>query len=222
MSPDIINSLNNVELPFVEFINSLGKGTIVDSISWLISSQIFMAFIFALFFLWVILNDKNNQKRMKVILTALIIILILHFAVTDFAIKTVLVNFTGVRERPYLAEPSLNAIGENSTDSSFPSGHVAFTSALSAVFVYFYTKRIVFVSSNSRGAQKLEQAPRVLDKRKFSYWLAGIFIFLMAFSRIHNAMHYLSDVLAGIILGIAYCFIAIYFSRILWERRKKK
>ena len=197
MLANAINSLNNIELPFVEFINNFGKGTIIDSISWLISWYPFMAFVFALFSLWVIFNNKNNQKRWKVILTALIIVLILHFAVTDFAIKTVLVNFTGLRERPYLIDSSLSAIGENSSDSSFPSGHMAITLALSAVLVYF-------------------------SRRKFSYWLAGIFVFLMAFSRIHNAMHYLSDVLAGIVLGVVYCFIAVYFSRILWERRKKK
>jgi undecaprenyl-diphosphatase len=48
--------------------------------------------------------------------------------------------------------------------------------------------------------------------RKVWPWALG-FILLMAFARMHNGMHYPSDVLAGTILGICYGLIAVWLIR---------
>ena len=186
-----------MEIEIVRFLNEFGKGTIIDSISWLISYWPFIIFVSLLLFFWVLAGNKNDKSKYKLIIISLIIALALNFLITNFLIKTVLVDFIGIRERPYLAYNFINAIGSKSISSSFPSSHMSTLVALAGVLAYFYRKR------------------------NFQIFL-GIFIFLMAFSRIHNGMHYLSDVLAGVVLGIAYCFVAVYLSRrLLGEERKK-
>ncbi len=75
------------------------------------------------------------------------------------------------------------AVGKAFTDSSFPSSHMASTLGVLTVFVYFYRK---------------------------TWPLALIFVLLMAFARMHNGMHYPTDVLAGTILGLGYGLLAIY------------
>jgi undecaprenyl-diphosphatase len=65
------------------------------------------------------------------------------------------------------------------------------TVSILTVFVYFYKK----------------------------YWIvwtsAILFALLMAFARIHNGMHYPTDVLAGTALGIVYGIIAIKSQKLL-------
>ena len=39
---------------------------------------------------------------------------------------------------------------------------------------------------------------------------AILFALVMSFARLHNGMHYPSDVIAGIILGFVYGYIAMY------------
>jgi undecaprenyl-diphosphatase len=91
-----------------------------------------------------------------------------------------------IRQRPYLAFPSqLIPLGSTITNSSFPSGHATFAVALALPLVYYYRK---------------------------SWPFALFFVLLVCFARLHNAMHYPSDLIAGLIVG-AICGIAgIYIS----------
>jgi membrane-associated phospholipid phosphatase len=94
----------------------------------------------------------------------------------DTAVK-VLVN----RPRPVLADPLAHAVGK-----SFPSGH-----AMSSTVVY--------------GALLLVFLPVVPRRRR---WLAvaatATLVLLIAASRIALGVHFLSDVLGGIVLGLAW------------------
>lgn len=165
-----------MELSIVRFFNQLGFSEIdpiTNFISWipfLIILWFILAFL-ALFF------DKNKGKW---VLITILLTLALHFLISDGLLK----HFLPMRVRPYLTYPDLiSAIGKQFTDSSFPSGHMASTTAVLTVLVYFY-RRI---------------------------WpLALFFILLMAFARLHNGMHYPSDVLGGSVLGLFYGVMAIY------------
>ena len=98
-----------------------------------------------------------------------------------------------MRVRPYLAHPDLiTPVGHRFVDSSFPSSHAASTVAIVTVLGHAY--------------------------RRFAV-LAASFALVMCLSRVHNGMHYPTDVLAGSILGLAYGALAIRGTVELARRR---
>ena len=119
----------------------------------------------------------------------LVIVFIIHFVVSDGIIKYCGRKLSLERKRPYKAYPEeVRAIGRKFLDSSLPSSHMSSMVGGLVVFVYFY---------------------------QFFWPWAIIIIALLGWSRIHNGMHYPSDILAGIILGMAYGYLALLILRIL-------
>ena len=165
----------------------LGKG-VVDYFTIFISNIPFML-IFLLFLL--ILIFVYEKKKLKIVLLTVLLALVFHFVITEGLIKNVY-----YRERPYLAFPEMiQPLGQPFKDSSFPSSHLASTTAVLTALIYFHRK----------------------------YWpAAALAILLMAFSRVHNGMHYPSDVLVGIIFGILYGLAAGYLVDWLAKRKKLK
>ena len=94
----------------------------------------------------------------------------LSYLVTDIGFKTLLVQEIGVRPRPYIAYATqISPIGKLYTDSSFPSSHMTFSLAMLTVLIIFFPALRPY---------------------------AIVYMLLMARSRMHNGMHYPSDVLA--------------------------
>ncbi len=85
------------------------------------------------------------------------------------------------RTRPFDVMPSLKIIIPKPTDFSFPSGHT---------LASFASATAVFINHRRLGAA------------------AYVFAALMAFSRIYLCVHYPTDVLGGILLGILFGFSA--------------
>lgn len=96
------------------------------------------------------------------------------------------------RVRPFDANPAAPLIATPPTDYSFPSGHT-YSSFAAATVLLFHKK--------SRGA------------------IAVIMASIIAFSRIYLYFHYPSDVLAGMILGIAIGALAHYSVQIVQKKR---
>jgi undecaprenyl-diphosphatase len=163
------------------YLNHLWSGTFVDYISATISSIPFLSAFFITLSILILIFDKKNGKWVFIsALLAMVIFLIINDIFFKFAIRDFF-----VRLRPYLAFPNeIITIGVKSIDSSFPSSHVAATTALFTVYVCCYRK---------------------------TWPIAIILILTMAFSRIHNGMHYFSDVVFGMLFGIFYGMLAIYF-----------
>ena len=146
---------------------------------------------FMLIFLLFLLILIFVYEKKKLKIVLLTVLLALVF---HFVITECLIKNAYYRERPYLAFPELiHPLGQPFKDSSFPSSHLASTAAVLTVLIYFHRK----------------------------YWLpAALAVLLMAFSRVHNGMHYPSDVLTGIILGSLYGLAAVY--SINWLAKKKR
>ena len=126
----------------------------------------------------------------KRVFWTVILALIFHFSINEGLIKYLLVEYI-FRLRPYLDDSSIIAIGKLYTDSSFPSSHMASSFSVLTVYFYYYKK----------------------------FWPVMLaFVFLMAFSRIHNGMHYPSDVLAGSALGILFGIVSIYLVNKIYTR----
>jgi undecaprenyl-diphosphatase len=133
-----------------------------------------------------------DKKDGRKIFSMVVVALLLHFAISEGLIKNLLVDYF-FRLRPYLVDSEIIAIGKPYADSSFPSSHMASTLSVLTVYFYYYKK----------------------------YWPAMLpFVFLMAFSRMHNGMHYPSDVLAGTLLGIIFGASSIYLLNKIYLLKK--
>ena len=171
-------------------INSFGAGTILDYFTLLVSDYIFLFLVLALIVTLIWLRDK---KKVKIVLVALIIALFLHFFITGIVMKGFVAENVYFKERPYLSHPNeIGFLGETDTDTAFPSGHVALTLSVLTVLIFYYRK----------------------------YWpYALVFALFMAFARIHNGMHYPSDVLFGALFGVVYGLSAVYLARKIFRKK---
>ncbi len=98
-------------------------------------------------------------------------------------IVTEIFRWLWYRPRPFV-ENSINLLLNHSDVSSFPSGHSAFYFAISIV-VYFYNKKIGFL-----------------------FFLAS---FLICLSRVFCGIHWPTDILGGILIGIFSGWLIIRF-----------
>jgi undecaprenyl-diphosphatase len=173
-----------IDFEIAYFLNHLGSGTLVDNLSIALSSYAFIIVFWAFICVLILYFDRKNGKY---VVAAMVIAALLHFAITEGIFKYLLPQIIHFRARPYLAFPAqIIPLGVHAVDTSFPSGHMSLTLALSSVVVFYYRK----------------------------YWPYGaVFAILMAFSRIHNGMHYLTDILGGTVLGIIYGWMAFKVSQ---------
>lgn len=170
------------------YLNHLGMGTSIDKISEIISSLIFLIIFWIFTVLLILFIDKKNGKW---VIFTILTALALYFLINDAIFKYFISDFV-FRLRPYLSFPNdIVPLGKQLIDTSFPSGHVSSTAAILTVIVYNYRK---------------------------TWPLALVFILTMAFSRIHNGMHYPSDVLAGMVFGILYGIMAISIVKLIKKR----
>jgi len=136
-----------------------------------------------LFICFLIIVFDKKDKKRKAILILLSLILI--FLIINVFFKTFI-----FRQRPYLAMEGIKTIGRVQSNSSFPSGHVASSAAAITILIYLY---------------KIKKLWKLL-------LLAG-FIFLIGFSRIYAGMHYPSDILAGLLVGLLSGAITIFIDK---------
>ncbi len=168
-----------MELEIVKFFNQLGAAWI-DPATILASSNILLGMAGMAITAYFLIYDKKNGRQ---IAAAAAIAISLHFLISEIFFKYILPEFGLFRLRPYLAHPGeIISLGKLNDSSSFPSSHLAYSLFLLTVYVYYY--------------RKLRSA-------------AVMFALFMAYARMHNGMHYPSDVAAGAALGILYGIFAI-------------
>jgi len=168
-----------MEFEIVKFFNQLGAGWI-DPATIFISSNTLLGILGIIITAYFFISDKKNGKHIAM---AAAIAVGLHFLTSEIFFKHILPEFNLFRLRPYLAHPGqIIPLGKLGIDSSFPSSHMAYTLSLLTVYLYYWRKFLL---------------------------PAAAFALFMAFARIHNGMHYPSDVLAGAILGMVYGMLAI-------------
>lgn len=172
------------EIRIVEIINHLGLNSFLDKITSFLSNNFALA---SLLLLVLILVYFLDQKKGKFVLISIIIALFLHLLITELFFKHLLPQFGLFRVRPFLAYPDqITLIGKYISDSSFPSSHVSSLTAVMTVITFYYRK---------------------------IFWAAIVVVVMMGLIRLHNGVHYPSDVLAGIILGIFYGWSGIIITR---------
>jgi membrane-associated phospholipid phosphatase len=125
---------------------------------------------------------------------ALLAALIICTFITHFGKRVI---FEGTPRPLRLLEDAARAVplmtGRDAYSNSFPSGHTstAFTFSLLLAF---------------------------LIRRKFVVYVFPIIAFLVGYSRVYLAQHFVTDVLAGTVIGI----ISSYLSIVIYDRYRKK
>lgn len=145
------------------------------------------------FFILIVVLIFRKHSIWKALIVSLIISLAIHFLINEWFFKWVLTWFDIFRPRPYTVHSDILAIGHPFADSSFPSSHMAFTTLMVVILSHF-------------------------ERRILPYGVT--LIVLMGLSRIHNGMHYPSDVLIGIIMGMIYGSLGLYGIARLWLEKK--
>jgi len=164
----------------------------IDSITSFVS---WIPFLIILWTICAVVSLIFDKKKGKIVFLTALIAIALHFLISEGLFKYLLSHFFLTRTRPYLAHPDqIIPIGKQFVDSSFPSSHMASTLAELFVFVYYYP---------------------------FVWPFAVLFASFMAFARMHNGMHYPTDILAGAALGLIYGLVAMVIVKKIFNKIKK-
>ncbi|MFH1181202.1 MAG: phosphatase PAP2 family protein [bacterium] len=107
-------------------------------------------------------------------------------AVVSRFVITEIIRLFWPRLRPFIENHSNLIISQSPSEPSFPSGHAAFYFAL-AVAVYFYNKKIGII-----------------------FFAVS---FLMGIARVFVGVHWPSDILAGVLVGILSAWMAVKISK---------
>lgn len=174
-----MTKFDEIELSIVRCCNRFGKGVLEIPLRFISSIRFLAVFWFALAVIAIVSHPEISLRFFY----AILLVAVMHFGITEGIFKHAAKKFFQRRKRPYLAYPGdIVAVGRKFSDGSFPSSHMASTVAMFFVIVSFY--------------------PSMLS-------VALVFSLIMAFSRIHNGMHYPIDVVAGTLLGMLYGWVAI-------------
>ncbi|GAA4426088.1 phosphatase PAP2 family protein [Pontibacter saemangeumensis] len=88
---------------------------------------------------------------------------------------------------------------------SFPSGHATTVMAMFGLLAYFLYRHY-----------------HAHPHRRYVLWLAAALIVIVGFSRIYLGVHYLSDVLAGFLLGALWLLVGVSLMEVMSYRRKRE
>ena len=171
------------------FNNFAGQSRIFDTLI-IFLAEYFQYLLVIVFLLLLYFSGYARPEKIRVFLVTIGSIIVSRLGVAE------LIRFFYHRPRPFLALEAHKLIANSDwfysdTEWSFPSGHSAFFFAM-ATAIYLYNKK----------------------------WGVGFFIaaILMNVSRIVAGVHYPSDILGGMIVGMLTAYVIFYFT----EKRKIK
>jgi undecaprenyl-diphosphatase len=122
-------------------------------------------------------------------------------ALITFAVAESLTPLLGNLLKALVTRPRPAGAALTARGSSFPSGHAAYAGATTVALVLLFSKP---------------------DPKRARWWaLAAVITAGMAWSRTYLQVHWLTDVFAGSLLGIAIAFASFATTQMLLERRRK-
>jgi undecaprenyl-diphosphatase len=165
--------LISLDINIFNRVNSLaGQWNWLDVVGiFLAKYLVYLLVVLTIFILW---------KKWKVIFQAFLAAILAKFGIVDF------IRWFWPQARPFV-ENNVNLLIDKVNHSAFPSGHAAFTFAISTV-IFLYAKKVYPVSSR-----------RLWYGAGIGFFIAS---FLISISRVFVGVHWPSDILAGALIGI--------------------
>lgn len=116
----------------------------------------------------------------------------------EFILNNLILKPLIARPRPYEVSEAVVLLVERASDYSFPSGHTGSAFAISIVLWLLLSKKAGLMG------------------------IVAIFLsILMGLSRLYVGIHYPSDVIGGVFLGIATAFLAVWINKKYFENKKQ-
>ncbi|WP_455646032.1 phosphatase PAP2 family protein [Methanosphaera sp.] len=162
--------LYSLDIQILEIINLSFHNIFLNNLALIIS---YLGVLYTGFVVVLLLYFFGGEKEKRVA-KKLVVILLLTFIITQ------VIKYIVLRPRPYQELSSLIVLSRG-TDPSFPSGHTAMTSALTATL-----------------------------RRNYGHMGFMIIPILVALSRLYLGVHYPSDVFVGFLLGIIVSYLCEY------------
>ena len=183
-----MNNITSVDKQFTIFLHLIPHFQYLDTFFNFFSQVGYFSYIWILI---VLLLSVYLSKKNKIIIPTIIISLIIAFGST-YTFKHTFkrprpVSFLNTKLCPhnFLADKKIIIPEEcNPHDYSFPSGHATYAFMFATLFAFFD------------------------KKRRYIYYLIAI---LIAYSRIYIGVHYLSDIIAGGLLGFTISTVILNF-----------
>ena len=138
-----------------------------------------------------------------------------HVIAFSIAIESIITNLLLknliARTRPYEVIEELELLIGEQPDFSFPSGHAGVTFALAGAMLFAFMYGVKGFEKNKRNS--------------LIVLLVLIYALLLAFSRLFVGVHYPTDVLGGMLIGLLSGFMGYWLEkkvRAAWESRSSK
>ena len=138
-----------------------------------------------------------------------------HVVAFSIAIESIITNLLLknliARTRPYEVIEELELLIGEQPDFSFPSGHAGVTFALAGAMLFAFMYGVKGFEKNKRNS--------------LIVLLVLIYALLLAFSRLFVGVHYPTDVLGGMLIGLLSGLVGYWLEkkvRAAWESRSSK
>jgi len=172
------------DIKLLHFLNDFAGRSKIFDMSVIFLAEYLQYFLIAIFLLLLYVSAYSQREKLRIFSITAVSIIVARLGITE------IIRFFYHRPRPFLTLPInkllLNGWFYSDTEWSFPSGHSAFFFAM-ATAIYLYNKK----------------------------WGIGFFIaaILMNISRVVAGVHYPSDILGGMGVGVAAACIISYVAK---------
>ncbi|MHB0741040.1 phosphatase PAP2 family protein [Peptostreptococcus anaerobius] len=187
----ILNYIQNYRSPIADTLMVLTTRLGDMGLIWLVISLVLLAI------------PKTRKLGIYLVLA-----LIINFIIANLILKPLI-----ARVRPFDVNKLIKLLISRPRDYSFPSGHTS--AGFTIVFALFFSKTKRLEGSNDKFLMGDARLSKIID---ILFVICLVFASLIAFSRLYLYVHYPTDVLGGIGVGLLSSYFAYKLAKIYYLR----
>ncbi|MCB6983355.1 phosphatase PAP2 family protein [Peptostreptococcus anaerobius] len=191
-----------VEISILNFIQNY-RSPIADTLMVLMTRLGDMSLIWLVISLVLLAIPKTRKLGIYLVLA-----LIINFIIANLILKPLV-----ARVRPFDVNKLIKLLISSPRDYSFPSGHTS--ASFTIVFALFFSKTKRLEGSNDKFLMGDARLSKIID---ILFVICLVFASLIAFSRLYLYVHYPTDVLGGIGVGLLSSYFAYKLAKISYLR----
>ncbi len=191
-----------VEISILNFIQNY-RSPIADTLMVLMTRLGDMGLIWLVISLVLLAIPKTRKLGIYLVLA-----LIINFIIANLILKPLV-----ARVRPFDVNKLIKLLISSPRDYSFPSGHTSASFTIVFALIFLKTKRLE--GSNNKFLMGDARLSKIID---ILFVICLVFASLIAFSRLYLYVHYPTDVLGGIGVGLLSSYFAYKLAKISYLR----